>query len=176
MIKKLHLIVFTILAISACDKVDQKLENQKTPVSTTPPELPTTLLSDKIVNTEKVFIEKACYLDTINATGGGKYQIKPGQVITLNGWAFNPLSGSEPSHKLFAEFLEANSSIYYKALRSPREDVARAFKNKKINNSGFMVTILTDSLSPGIYKIRIVQLDQNQLLICDLGWNLLVKP
>lgn len=45
MIKKLHLIVFTILAISACDKVDQKLENQKTPVSTTPPEVPTTLLT-----------------------------------------------------------------------------------------------------------------------------------
>lgn len=176
MIKKLHLIVFTIFAISACGKIDQKLENQKTPVNTTPPELPTTLPSKKVADAEKVFIEKACYLDTINAIGGGKYQIKPGQILTLNGWAFNPQSGNEPSNEIFVEFLGTNNSLYYKAIRSLRADVAQAFKNPKINNSGFSTTALTDSLIPGNYKIRVAQLDKAQLLICDLGWNLLIKP
>ena len=64
----------------------------------------------------------------------------------------------------------------YKTLRFGRGDVAQAFKNPKINNSGFRVTALTDSLAPGTYKIRVVQFDQNQLLICDLGWNLLIIP
>lgn len=90
--------------------------------------------------------------------------------FAVGGWAYDKLSNSIPE-TLTLYFINENSRkiVSVSAQRgTKREDVAKAFSNEKLINSGFDAVVRKDLLEPGIYKILIVQSNKDAgAILCE---------
>lgn len=78
--------------------------------------------------------------------------------FNLGGWAFNKQDSSVPGAVIVYFVNEETTELTTRtATRGPREDVAAAFGQEGVLNSGFNAVVAQNSLKPGTYRIELIQ-------------------
>lgn len=108
-----------------------------------------------------------CFVDSIAGKPDAIVYVKPGKV-EISGWAF------DDSKHVIAQDLQIHLTgvkgepiIGKDPLRIDRPDVAKAYNNKELTNSGFNFNLDTLSLPPGSYGITLYIPDENVLYVCQ---------
>ena len=93
------------------------------------------------------------------------------------GWAFdNQTAGSQNKVRVQFDSVEnAASKSFDVPLNVKRPDIAEAFKDPKLENTGFVVTIPAKSLMPGRYEIKILQDRPNETTVCGDGHAVVIE-
>lgn len=118
-------------------------------------------------------VTKTCALDAPISNG----QILAAQEINVMGWAFdNPDAGFQEEVSLIFNSSEQGKTQTFNApFNVKRPDIATAFQNPKLENSGFSGLIPANTLAPGKYEITIVQKRSNAVVACGDGYVVEVK-
>ncbi len=95
------------------------------------------------------------------------------QKFTVGGWAFDEKNKSLPSTLTLYFINENNLSIFTVPAKrgNKREDVAAAFKSPKLVDSGFNGYVSENTLTPGVYRIVLLQADRQTGVISCNGLN-----
>lgn len=95
-------------------------------------------------------------------------RLSASKEFNVVGWAFdNQTAGSQNKVRVqFNSAEDALSKTFDAPLNIKRPDIAAAFKNAKLENTGFVVTIPAKSLMPGKYEIKILQDRPNETTVC----------
>ena len=108
-----------------------------------------------------------CFVDFIAGKPDAIVYVKPGRV-EINGWAF------DDSKHVIAQDLQIHLTgakgepiIAKDPVRIDRLDVANAFNNKELTNSGFNFILDASSLAPGTYGITLHIPEGNALFVCQ---------
>jgi hypothetical protein len=109
----------------------------------------------------------SCAIDTPKA---GE-RISSGKNFNVGGWAFDEKNKSLPDTLTLYFVNEDTSAIFtFSAKRGPkRGDVAAVFKLPTLIDSGFSGHILGNSLTPGTYRIILLQADRQAGVISCNG-------
>ena len=100
-----------------------------------------------------------------------------GQNFNISGWAIDEFSETSPEDVRIQITLP--SGYIVKILDGKRgierPDIAETFKNPGVMMSGFNVSVPSNSLLPGKYKIVILQNSTHYNLTCNANSNFLIK-
>lgn len=122
---------------------------------------------------QSLIVSKTCALDAPVANS----RILAGKEINVMGWAFDKQSAGSQSkvHLLFNSLEQSKAKAFDALLDVKRPDISTAFKDPKLENSGFSLTIPANTLSPGKYEITILQERPNATLVCGDGYFVVVE-
>lgn len=111
--------------------------------------------ADKI---KDVTANDACSLD--GPIGGA--QVHANVPFEPWGWAYNVAAGSVPKD-VTLQIINVNNDVVLTApaTRVPRPDVAKAFENPNLADSGFVAKLDISKLESGTYLIKVVQQEGN---------------
>jgi hypothetical protein len=118
----------------------------------------------------------ACYIDVINSAA-------PARLLSVDrqggarilGWAANT-DDRVVAEQVYIK-LSSTAGVHYwaKAHQYVRPDVAKAFGNPALSNSGFTVSADLRSMTPGVYGVKIVLLNGGYARECDSNRELNVQ-
>jgi YbbR domain-containing protein len=108
-----------------------------------------------------------CSVDFIAGKPDAIVYVKPGRV-EINGWAFDE-SKHITARDLQIQLTGAKGEpITAKdPVRIDRPDIAKAYNNKELTNSGFNFILDTSSLAPGTYGVTLHIPEGNTLFVCQ---------
>jgi hypothetical protein len=118
-----------------------------------------------------------CNVDSIDwkPLSGALIAVNQSSMLYLNGWVADVDKGLALPN-VYIELASPNGNEFYlRGSRNERPDVAAAFKESSLMQSGFAAAAKLAGLPQGIYRIRILQLGSNRAEGCDFGAKLDVK-
>lgn len=136
--------------------------------------LTSTLLLAACGNGEQnVAVTKTCALDAPAANS----RISVGKEFNVSGWAFDKLNaGSQTKVRVqFNSSEQSKTKTFDAPLNIKRPDIATAFKDQKLKNTGFNVLIPANSLASGKYEIKILQDRSNEIVTCGDGYFVVME-
>lgn len=136
--------------------------------------LTTTLLLAACGNGEKsVVFTKTCGLDAPSANS----RMSVGKGFNVTGWAFDKYSTVTPTKvRVQFNFTEQSKTKTFDApLTIKRPDIATAFKDPKLETTGFNVVIPANSLESGKYEIKILQDRSDEIVTCGDGYFVVME-
>jgi hypothetical protein len=110
----------------------------------------------------------ACYIDLINsAAPAALVSVDRQRGALILGWAANT-DDHVIAEQVYIE-LSSTAGMHYwaKAHQYSRPDVAKAFSNSALSESGFTVSADLRSVMPGMYRVKIVLLNGGYARECD---------
>jgi hypothetical protein len=119
-----------------------------------------------ITISEKLGEFHSCNIDSINDSVAKDSLLIPDKSkFKMAGWSANVTTGESPKD-IFIEF-DGPTKKYIKLLRGlKRPDVAASYKNPVLENSGWEVYVDLSDTQAGEYKMRIIQIEKDNVLIC----------
>lgn len=118
-----------------------------------------------------------CNVDAVdwNGIAGPSVPVSRLARLRLDGWVADVDKGvAQPD--VYVEISTAsNRRFYIHASRSARPDVAAAFRQPSLMQSGFVASAKVTNLPPGLYDIRILQLAPDTIEACNSGIKLDVQ-
>lgn len=107
-----------------------------------------------------------CSVDLISGKPDAIVYVKRGKV-EIQGWAFDD-GGKVTAQKLQMRLTGAQGEATAKdPVRIDRPDVAKAYNNKELTNSGFNFSLDATALVPGAYAIALDIQNGNALYVCQ---------
>lgn len=108
-----------------------------------------------------------CSVDNINGKADAIVYVKPGRV-EINGWAFDDAKQVIAQDlQIYLIGAQGKSLTVEDPVRIQRPDVAKAYNNKELTNSGFNFIVDTSSFVPGAYGITLKIPKGNTLSVCQ---------
>lgn len=115
-----------------------------------------------------------CFLDRVGdqavAQVGELLRLRHGERMRLDGWAFDPETGTTPPEATFR--LDSDAGAYeVSARRVDRSDLAEAFHNSAYAKAGLAVDGPLADIPRGTYDVKVVQKRGDERVACDLGFQ-----
>lgn len=124
--------------------------------------------NDNVENkTVTTYSTDKCAVDFIAGKPDAIVYAKAGRV-EINGWAFDE-SKNVTAKELQIQLTGAKGEpmIAKDPVRIDRPDIAKAYNNKELTNSGFNFILDTSSLAPGAYAVTLHIPAKNTLYVCQ---------
>lgn len=118
--------------------------------------------------TQSRVVCRSCAIDSINgrpASTTTRVGVREG--LHIAGWAVDANSGTAPA-VVFVELQAPDGkSLFVQAQRSQRPDLAAAYSKPSLVTGGLDAFVGRNRLSPGTYRIRLLQIEGNAVIECD---------
>lgn len=124
-------------------------------------------------NEPDVIIAKTCALDAPAANS----RMSLNQEMNVTGWAFDErYPGSQTKVRVqFKSTEKKETKTFDGLLNIKRPDIAAAFKNPKLEDSGFSVVVPANSMAPGNYEITILLDRPTTIVQCGEGYSVVME-
>lgn len=108
-----------------------------------------------------------CSFDLLNDGARGESETISNKArVTMNGWSGDPKATAAPG-SVFLEF-DGPAKLYATAQRGlKRPDVASAYSNPILQDSGWEAHIDLSAATPGQYKVRVIEVNGANATSCD---------
>lgn len=108
-----------------------------------------------------------CSVDFIAGKPDAIVYVKPGRV-EISGWAFDDSKHvTAQDLQIHLNGVKGEPIIAKDPVRIDRPDIAKAYNNKELTNSGFNFILDTSSLAPGTYGVTLHIPKRNALFVCQ---------
>jgi hypothetical protein len=112
-----------------------------------------------------------CFISSINsrAAPGGLVRLRLSEPMTVSGWALERESHSTPE-PVQVRLVRADGTSYQAAARRVvRRDMPQPFREAAYALAGLRLAGSVDALSPGVYRLTILQGEGAERKLCDSG-------